>query len=246
MWLPVRVLCRRAGGEWTEQTHMQDVTTLGGRFTLSRPVEWGQLLHLTMEMPKQLRLYDLDQREYGVWAVVRHVRPYKLLGASRPQATQYQIGVAFGGRDAPASFLEDPSTLYDISPPQNKEEMWLLSEIREEEEDAPAEEPSSREDDRAEERLLIPYEIRLEFLNSKGEVSALEETLARNISPRGASVPTTVKAPNGSYVRLSIPDEGFTVVAVVRDQTLDADGVSRLHLEFIDGVWQGGRRGGGA
>ena len=88
LWLPVRVLCRDAGGERVERTNMQDVTTLGARFTLSRPVEWGRLLHLTMEMPKQLRLYDTDSREYGVWAVVRHVRPYKLLGASRSQATQ--------------------------------------------------------------------------------------------------------------------------------------------------------------
>src|SRR6266496_146738 len=73
--LPVRVRCREALDlEWTEITRLIDVTPFGASFTLKRPVEKGRLLHMTIPMPRQLRVFDHVEDQYRVWSLVRHIR----------------------------------------------------------------------------------------------------------------------------------------------------------------------------
>src|SRR3982074_3407916 len=73
--LPVRVRCREAEDvEWTEITRLIDVTPFGAGFTLKRPVEKGRLLHMTIPMPRQLRVFDHVEDQYRVWALVRYLR----------------------------------------------------------------------------------------------------------------------------------------------------------------------------
>ena len=74
--LPVRVHCRETlEFEWTEITRLIDVTPFGAGFTLKRPIEKGRLLHMTIPMPRQLRVFDHVEDQYKVWALVRHVKP---------------------------------------------------------------------------------------------------------------------------------------------------------------------------
>src|SRR6266852_8190876 len=73
--LPVRIHCRETPDfEWTEMTRLIDVTPFGAGFTLKHPTEKGRLLHMTIPMPRQLRVFDHVEDQYKVWALVRYLR----------------------------------------------------------------------------------------------------------------------------------------------------------------------------
>src|SRR6185369_5555976 len=94
--LPVRVRCRETADlEWTEVTRLADVTPFGAGFSLKRPVEKGRLLHMTIPMPRQLRVFDHVEDQYRVWALVRYLRPVPLV-EGKPAA--FEVGVAFIGQ----------------------------------------------------------------------------------------------------------------------------------------------------
>src|SRR4030095_8799913 len=110
--LPVRVRCRETGlSEWTEVTRLTDVTPFGAGFTLKRPTEKGRLLHMTIPMPRQLRVFDHVEDQYRVWALVRYVRSL----TEDIRQPLFEVGVAFIGKKPPLSYETDPSRRYDIS-----------------------------------------------------------------------------------------------------------------------------------
>src|SRR5678809_374159 len=74
--LPVRVRGRDTPTfEWTEMTRLINVTPFGAGFTLKRPTEKGRLLHMTIPMPRQLRVFDHVEDQYRIWAIVRYMKP---------------------------------------------------------------------------------------------------------------------------------------------------------------------------
>ncbi len=82
--LPVRVVCRETPDfEWMEVTRLINVTPFGCGFTLKRPTESGRILHMTIPMPRQLRVFDHAEDQYRVWALVRYAR--RLNHPIRPQ-----------------------------------------------------------------------------------------------------------------------------------------------------------------
>src|SRR6185436_7992583 len=94
--LPVRVTCRETTNhEWTEISHLVDVTPFGARLRLKHPTETGRLLLLTMAMPRQLRSFDHVEDQYRVWSLVRHLR---VLDAAKHNGAVIDIGVAFVGK----------------------------------------------------------------------------------------------------------------------------------------------------
>src|SRR3954453_6981787 len=118
--LPVRVLCKEsAGHEWVEMSRLTDVTPFGARFIISHPTEVGRLLQLTLAMPRQLRCFDHIEDQYRVWALVRHVTP-------RPDgdSLRYEIGVAFAGKNPPASYVRDPATRYEVDAISPENNLW--------------------------------------------------------------------------------------------------------------------------
>lgn len=71
--LPVRVRGRETPTfEWNEITRLINVTPFGAAFQLKHPTEKGRLLHMTIPMPRQLRVFDHVEDQYRVWAVVRY------------------------------------------------------------------------------------------------------------------------------------------------------------------------------
>src|SRR6267378_3598487 len=108
--LPVRIHCRETKDlQWTEITRLIDVTPFGAGFTLKRPVEKGRLLHMTIPMPRQLRVFDHAEDQYKVCAVVRYVRPMAPVARKPPL---FEVGVAFIGKRRPRSYESDPSKRY--------------------------------------------------------------------------------------------------------------------------------------
>ncbi len=228
--LPVRVQGRESTDyEWVELTRLIDVTPFGAGFTIARPPESGRLLHLTLPMPRQLRCFDHVEQQYRVWALVRYVRP---LPAAEGSAQRYEVGVAFVGKRAPASYETDPTRRYEVAPTPTESGMWGLQEQADS--DLPRVPPS---DARPETRHHIPVEVVVETFNEKGDVAESEKTVTENLSRRGAAVFTTLDVGRGRFVRITSAQYRISVIAAVRARRTGPDGIARLHLEFVDKPW---------
>ena len=223
--LPVRVRCRETTDlEWTEITRLIDVTPFGAGFTLKRPVEKGRLLHMTIPMPRQLRVFDHVEDQYRIWALVRYVRQISAEGT----AQQFEVGVAFIGKQPPRSYEENPARRYEIgnlTPGQlHAVEDWVPMELE-------------ASDKRMQTRHNIPVDMLIETFKENGEVESSEQTVTENISQKGAAVYTTLDLPPGRFVRLTSEQFKISVYAAVRGHSLGPAGVPRIHVEFIDREW---------
>lgn len=226
--LPVRVHCRESPDfAWSEVTRMTDVTPLGAGFTIKRPTERGRLLHLTIPMPRQLRVFDFVEDQYKIWGVVRYVRPV----VPMEKTPGFEVGVAFIGKHPPASFERDPSTRYEVTSELSESGILAVKE--------PASEPTqpTAVSDRIHTRHNIPVALTLETFTEAGEVESVESTVTENISRGGATIFTGLDVPIGRFVRVSSPDYNLTVHAVVRGRSQGTGGMPRMHLEFIDREW---------
>lgn len=223
--LPVRILCRETTDfEWMEVTRLIDVTPFGAGFTLKRPTEKGRLLHMTIPMPRQLRVFDHLEDQYRIWALVRYVR--KILATDKMTAF-FDVGVAFIGKRPPVSFETEPWKRYDISNP-NFQAMATVEEVVR---------PIPTSDQRIHTRHNMAVDMLLEALDEKGEIGQTESTVTENISRKGATVFTTLNVHIGRFLRLTSQQYNLTVYAAVRARSTGADGIPRLHVEFIDAEW---------
>jgi hypothetical protein len=224
--LPVRVRCRETPEfEWSEITRLIDVTPFGAGFTLRHPVEKGRLLHMTIPMPRQLRVFDHVEDQYRVWALVRHVRTMTQPGG---QAPVFEVGAAFVGKHPPSSYEEDPARRYEIGG-QTPDSLSIAEDW------VPTDLASS--DKRIQTRHNIPVDMLIETFNDKGEVEFREQTVAENISEKGAAVYTSLDLPVGRFIRLTSEQYRITVHAAVRGRSMGAAGIPRIHVEFVDREW---------
>ena len=223
--LPVRVRCRETTDfEWEEITRLMNVTPFGAGFRLKRPVEVGRLLHMTIPMPGQLRVFDHVEDQYRIWALVRNVRPLVL---PTDNTSAFDIGVAFVGKRPPKSYEDDPAKRYEVA-------QSVLDTISEDAEGMVK--PFAAPQERAT-RHIIPVDMLLETLNEKGAVADSEHTVSENISERGATVFTSFNLVPGRFIRLTSQQYQLTVHAVVRSVNTGADGLRRIHVEFIGQQW---------
>jgi len=220
--LPVRVRVRETlDFEWNEMTRLLNVTPFGAGFTLKRPTERGRLLHMTIPMPRQLRVFDHVEDQYRIWAIVRYLKSKKT-----EKGPVFELGVAFIGKRAPASYDAEPWKRYDISA-TGFQSLATVAEL-------PAVTP---DDQRAQTRHNIAVDMRVEVLDLNGAVSETEHTVTENISEQGATLFTTLAIPVGRFVRLTNEQRGVIVHAAIRSRSTGVDGVPRIHVEFIDGCW---------
>lgn len=228
--LPVRVQCRESlDHEWLEMSRLVDVTPFGARLRLKRPTEVGRLLLLNLPMPRPLRCFDHVEDQYRVWSLVRNVR---LLDPALDKGAMVEIGVAFVGKRPPRSFAIDPSRRYEIAHTVSETGLWT---VQEESHDSIAEMPIS--DKRRDTRHNIPVEVLIEVFDQDGKLSHSESTVTENISRQGASVFSTLEISPGRFVKVSSAQYSSTFLAAVRSRHVAADGIVRLHLEFIGSEW---------
>ncbi len=210
--------------QWTEITRLIDVTPFGAGFTLKRPVEKGRLVHMTIPMPRQLRVFDHVEDQYRVWALVRYIKR----AATSDKTPLFEVGVAFTGKRAPRSYEEDPARRYEIGA-LSAESLSSLQEWQEEE--------LASSDKRRLTRHNIPVDMLIETLDEKGGVEQSEHTVTENISARGAAIYTTLTIPVGRFIRLSSEQYKVTAYAAVRGTSMGPAGVPRIHVEFVDREW---------
>jgi PilZ domain len=225
--LPVRVEVRvDRTSNWNEITRLSDISAFGAGFTLKRPVKRGRLVQLTTPMPRQLRCFDHAEAQYKIWALVRRCIQLDTRGGDH----SFAVGVAFIGKRAPEGFIEHPSRLYDITHRDAEGEgLWHVTEanIFADESDLPAEL-------RKQSRFFIPEALTLELMDPDGGVSASESTVTENISVGGAAVFTQFDVEAGAFFRVTSERHNVTIISVVRGKRIGPDGITRLHLEFID------------
>ena len=222
--LPVRVSCRETSDfEWMEVTRLIDVTPFGASFTLKRPTEKGRLLHLTIPMPRQLRTFDHAEDQYRVWAIVRHVQ---VSGQPDDKPIIFDVGVAFVGKRPPASYEAEPWKRYEIATSATESMAAAEESIK----------PLPPSDQRLHTRHNIAVDMRVEVIDERGQIAQSEQTVTENVSRKGATLFTTLKVPVGRFVRLS-STQYKTTHAAVRAISTGADGIPRIHVEFVDQEW---------
>jgi len=160
--------------------------------------------------------------QYRIWALVRYIK-----AAVVEKKTVFEVGVACIGKRPPASYENEPWKRYDISTSvfqtlQTPEEMLL---------------PFPPMDQRAHTRHHIAVDMRIELVDPDGEVVQTEHTVTEDISYKGATLFTTLEIPLGRFVRLTSEQYNLTVHAAIRSRSTGADGVPRIHVEFIDKEW---------
>lgn len=226
--LPVKIACRETRDfEWVEMTRLTDVTPFGAGFTLKRPTEKGRLLHMTIPMPRQLRVFDHVEDQYRVWALVRYLR---VTLHKTEKTSVFNVGVAFIGKRPPTGYEENPSRRFEIAG-SAAESLASVEEI-----DVVVKRESGR-DKRVHTRHNIPVDMLLEMLNEKGGVGQSESTVTENISLKGATIFTSLAIPVGRFIRLTSSQYQMTVHAVVRSTSTGSDNIPRIHVEFIDREW---------
>ena len=212
---------------WNEVTRLEDISAFGAAFNLKRPVKRGRLLVVNVPMPRQLRCYDYLEPQYRIWGLVRRCMP---LG-DNPAAESYAVGVAFVGKNPPSAYLENPAKLFDLSEREDGG-LWQLMDA----------DPNPDENDlpaylRRHTRFAIPESLLIEMLDENGDVAASEISVTENISVGGAAVITYFDVSNGAFLRVKSQRHDLSIISIVRGRHLGADGIVRLHLEFIDHLY---------
>ena len=92
-------------------------------------------------------------------------------------------------------------------------------------------------DQRAHTRHNIAVDMRVEMVDFEGKVIESEQTVTEDISTQGATLFTTLQIPQGRFVRLISEQYGITAHAAIRSRSTGADGIPRIHVEFIDREW---------
>jgi hypothetical protein len=186
----------------------------------------GRLALLTIPMPRQLRSFDYGETQYKIWAVIR-----RCISMGRSvEKPEYSVGVAFIGKSAPDSYLTNPATLYDITPREGDGNgFWRIGPAN-----LHADDSSLDIEVRKQTRFSIPESLRLERTDRAGNVVETETTVTENISLGGAAVFTSMQAEPGTFLRVTSERFNVTILSVVRGFRIGQDGISRLHIEFID------------
>ena len=217
--LPMRVTCRESAEcEWTEKSRLIDVNQFGAGFNLTRPVDVGRLVQLTIPLPHQLRCFDQLEPLYTVWGLVRHAT------AVRQEPPSFRIGVGFVGKHPPASYEEDPTRRYEVLPMRVEQSGWKLTRC-----------PLANQ--RRETRLIIPMEVMVETLDDDGKPSTQEYTVTETISSFGTCIPSNLEVGVGRILRITSITDHVSVFAAIRSRKIAADGITRLGLEFIGDRW---------
>lgn len=227
--LPARIYGRESGNrEWTEMTRLVDVTPFGARFRLMRPFDIGRLLQLTLAMPRPLRVFDHVEDQYRVWSIVRNAR---LLEQKKPKDSLLEVGVAFIGKRPPKSYEENPARRYEIAQTKLVSQLWAAQEDSVEQ---LAE--ITIDEKRKESRQLIPIDVLIEVYEAD-KIVTTEQSVTENISRKGAAIFTALDLQPGTFVKMSNERYNASVLGVVRRRRAGADGITRLHLEFIGSEW---------
>jgi hypothetical protein len=204
--LPVRVQGHDGNGvPWEEMTSVRDASPAGVALAVRHPITRGQVLQLTLPLPKRFRRYDVSEASYRVFGLVR---------STTTEAGLTRVGVMFLGRNPPRG--------YDVNPGG----LFLLPS------DPPPSGPARER--RRVPRLDVFVNLILRRLEA-GEGPRQEQTIAENIGRNGARVLTSMALAKGEVVEIEEVGGTFRTRAEVRNAYVGSDHIPRVNLCFLDG-----------
>ena len=199
---------------WTEATEIMTVSRVGASFNLKRECHVGRLVSLIVNMPQHLRSYDLDMKLYRVWGLIQHCRPIS--------DDEYQIGVAFVGKNAPKHYEENPAKTYRVKV-MNSDGFWHI------------EETETRFIPRANYRYPSLLDVKVSIVDSEGKETDIDqEATTENISIAGAAVFSNLDVNSGDAVRFTCEEHDYSSIAVVCNRQERGGGRITLHLQFTE------------
>ena len=104
--IPVKVDGFDQAGPWQEMTVSDDTSAGGVAFQIAHPAQFGQVLLLSLPLPKRFRQYDLSDPSYHVYAVVRRAETVQ---------GRTTVGVMFLGKNPPRGYEKNPAGRYLLS-----------------------------------------------------------------------------------------------------------------------------------
>lgn len=259
MAIPVRVQGFADDGmPWEEVSSTGDVSQGGLALHLTHPVELGQVLLLSLALPKRLREFDLNEEVYRVYGLVRGI-------AYGTESSR--VGCMFFGKYPPRGFHEKPGARYLLPgdsvkgmpvpaglragiPPEAPEPSATLplSDRMSLPPDSTLPPPAraagrphldpmapALHDRRASPRVNLFVNFTLQLVDEWGIVLQEELTVADNLSRGGGHVLTSLEFAKNDVVLLRETGGDFATRAEVRGVKEGRDGIIRLHLRFLDG-----------
>ena len=207
--VPVRVQGHDPENEpWEEMTTSDDASFGGASFPLRHALIPGQVLLLSLPLPKNFRQYATGDASYRAYALVRHVAK---------SGNVAHVGVMFLGQRPPKGYEENPGGRF-----------LLPSD--------PRPTPPGQKERRKHERFEVFMNLRLRRTDpSTGRVQE-ETTVTENVSAGGARVRTGMGVSKGEVLVVEEVSGGFRLRAEIRNLYIGKDGIPRLNLTFLDGI----------
>ncbi len=202
--------------QWKEVADIVGFTAGGASFHIERECKVGCLVSLMFAMPAHLRCYDFDKELYRVFGLVQFCQ--RLKDGDRDG---YYIGVAFTGKNPPASYTDNAEQSYRIRGIDN-DGLWNIEEAK------------FAYKERRNIRYWNPINLYLALLDSRRDTVGGERTKTENISKSGASVYTTLDIGIGDRVKFISEEHDFSGLAVVCNKSSVKDGTVRLNLKFVE------------
>jgi hypothetical protein len=204
--LPVRVQGHDSDdAPWEEMASVTDASPAGVALSMRHRISRGQVVQLTLPLPKRFRRYDVSEAAYRIFALVRVVTP---------EGAGSRVGVMFLGRNPPGGYEVKPGGLF------------LLPS------DAPP--ATAPRDRRKVPRLDVFVNLMIRRLQSEGPGPREEQTIAENIGKNGARVLTSMQVIKGDVVEIEELGGTFRTRAEVRNAYVGTDHIPRLNLCFLD------------
>jgi hypothetical protein len=201
---------------WKEVSELISFSATGASFNLPRQCEAGTLVLLMIPIPTHLRCYDYDKEFYRVWGLVQHCAPILADDTSK-----FHVGVAFIGKNSPASYKKDSTQHYRITG-VNGDGLWGVAEL------------ATAFQKRSHVRFWMPVDLYLALIDTKDGATGGERTVAENVSRSGAAVFTTLNVGIGDRVKFISEQYDFSGLAVVCNVQSGTDNRKRLHLRFVE------------
>ncbi len=193
------------GTDWEEMTTTEDASYGGARFFLKQRVQVGQVLKISLPLPKRYRRFAVTETAYTVHTLVRDVFP---------SSPGYYVGVMFLGPNPPKGYEQNPGGFRYLLPTDPK--------------------PAAKER-RQYRRLDVFINLKLRRTDGIGGGVQEEQTVTENLSRGGFRAPTAMGVGKGEVLIVEDPAGSFHTRAEVRNVYIGKDGIPRLNLRFLDG-----------
>lgn len=205
-----------AESSWKEITSVSTVSKNGAGFYLSRPCAVGRLVTIVIPMPQELRAYDHFEKLYPVLGLVQYCNEGLVNNVKC-----YHVGVAFIGKQVPASFKENPLQNYRITG-MSQTGLWSITEM------------DSEFKTRRHPRFWVEIDVSITILHNERKEIYRDQAVTQNIGKSGASVKSSLDANVNDKVKFAYKELDFYTVAVVRARKEIEGQTPTLHLEFLD------------